>query len=76
VPAALLGRASSVEWLLSYCGSPVGVVAAGAAAGAFGPRAVLVVGGCLAALTALVLLVPGVGEHGGLQVSDSSQGTR
>lgn len=39
VPAALLGRASSVERLVSYVGSPVGVLAAGAAAGAVGPRA-------------------------------------
>lgn len=65
VPTALLGRASSVEWLLSYAGSPVGVVAAGAVAGAFGPRAVLGVGGSLAALMALVLLVPGVREPQG-----------
>jgi MFS family permease len=64
VPATLLGRASSVEWLLSSVGSPVGVIAAGAAAEAAGPRAVLVVGGCLAALMVLVLLVPGVREPG------------
>jgi predicted MFS family arabinose efflux permease len=62
VPAALLGRASSVEWLLSYAGNPVGILVAGAAAGVAGPRAVLVVGGCLAALMGLVLLVPGVHE--------------
>jgi DHA3 family tetracycline resistance protein-like MFS transporter len=67
VPATLLGRASSVEWLLSYASNPVGIVAAGAAAAAAGPRAILVVGGCLAALTALVLLVPGVREPGGRQ---------
>ncbi|HEY2575465.1 MAG TPA: MFS transporter, partial [Streptosporangiaceae bacterium] len=64
VPASLLGRASSVEWLLSYAGTPVGIVAAGAVAGAAGPRAVLVAGGCLAALMALVLVVPGVRESG------------
>jgi DHA3 family tetracycline resistance protein-like MFS transporter len=67
VPAALLGRASSVEWLLSYAGTPVGILAAGAAAGAAGPRAALVAGGCLAALMALVLLIPGVREPAGHQ---------
>jgi MFS family permease len=62
VPASLLGRASSVEWLLSSVGGPVGLLAAGVAAEAAGPRAVLVVGGCLAALMGFVLLVPGVRE--------------
>jgi DHA3 family tetracycline resistance protein-like MFS transporter len=71
VPAALLGRASSVEWLLSSVGSPVGVLAAGAAAGVAGPRVVLAVGGCLAALMCLVLLVPGVRAPGKRQEGPS-----
>jgi MFS family permease len=62
VPAELLGRASSVDWLVSFAGSPVGIVVAGVAAGSVGPRAVLLAGGCVAALMALVLMVPGVRE--------------
>ena len=65
VPDVLLGRASSVEWLVSYAASPLGIVVAGTAAAAAGPRTVLVIGGCLAALMGLVLLVPGIGEAGG-----------
>jgi hypothetical protein len=33
VPAGLLGRAASVDWLMSFAGSPAGVVVAGVAAG-------------------------------------------
>ena len=62
VPAALLGRAASVDWLVSFAGSPVGIVVAGVAAGSVGPRAVLLAGGGVAALMALVLVVPGVRE--------------
>jgi MFS family permease len=65
VPAGLLGRASSMDWLVSFAGSPVGVVVAGLAAGSVGVRAVLLAGGCVAALMALVLLVPGVREPKG-----------
>jgi orotidine-5'-phosphate decarboxylase len=63
---------------VSYVGSPVGVLAAGAAAATAGPRAVLVVGGCLAALMGLVLVVPGVREPGGRQegTSEPAQAVR
>jgi DHA3 family tetracycline resistance protein-like MFS transporter len=60
VPPALLGRVSSVDWLLSLALSPVGTVVGGAAVGVTGIRPAIVVGGVLAASTAAVLLIPGV----------------
>ncbi|HKB31298.1 MAG TPA: MFS transporter [Streptosporangiaceae bacterium] len=60
VPAHLLGRAASVDWLVSFVGSPLGIVAAGIVAGTIGTRATFVAGGGLAALMTLVLLLPGV----------------
>jgi MFS family permease len=60
VPANLLGRASSVDWLVSICLSPLGMLVAGFAAGAIGVRNTIVAGGVLAALMVLALLVPGV----------------
>jgi MFS transporter, DHA3 family, tetracycline resistance protein len=60
VPTNLLGRASSVDWLVSLCLSPLGVLAAGFVAGAIGTRNTIVAGGVVAALGILVLLVPGV----------------
>jgi MFS family permease len=60
VPPDLLGRASSVDWLVSLCLSPLGVVAAGFLAGAIGTRNTLLAGGAVAALTVIVLLLPGV----------------
>lgn len=60
VPANLLGRASSVDWLVSICLSPLGIVVAGFVAGAIGVRNTIVAGGVLATLMVLALLVPGV----------------
>lgn len=60
VPSDLLGRASSVDWLVSLCLSPLGVVAAGFLAGAIGTRNTLLAGGAVAGLTVIVLLLPGV----------------
>jgi predicted MFS family arabinose efflux permease len=60
VPASLLGRAASVNWLLSIAGTPLGVIIAGLAAGTAGPRAVLFTGGSVAALSMLGVLLPGV----------------
>ena len=62
VPAEMLGRASSVDWLVSLSLTPAGVLAAGATAAVFGPRTALVACGIIASSMTLVLLVPGVRE--------------
>jgi MFS family permease len=60
VPRHLLGRASSVDWMLSLGLSPLGIVVAGALAGVIGTRTTMFAGGLLSAGAALCLLVPGV----------------
>jgi MFS family permease len=60
VPAALLGRVASVNYVLSFALSPLGLVAAGALAEAIGVRATLVIGGGVTALTTLIPFLPGV----------------
>lgn len=65
VPARLLGRASSADWLASFSLSPLGIVAAGAVAALAGTRITLLAGGGLAAGTAAIcLLLPGMHEAG------------
>jgi hypothetical protein len=61
VPANLLGRASSVDWLVSICLSPLGMVVAGFVAGGIGVRNTLVAGGVIAATISVVAIsMPGV----------------
>ena len=60
VPDRLLGRASSVDWLVSIALSPLGIVAAGGVAAAIGVRPTILAGGALASLAGLCLLIPGV----------------
>ena len=60
VPAQMLGRASSVDWLFSISLSPLGLVFAGALAGSIGVRATVLLGAGLGALSCLVVFVPGV----------------
>jgi MFS family permease len=60
VPADMIGRASSIDYLVSICLSPLGLVAAGATATLIGIRATLVVGGAIGVLCSLALVVPGV----------------
>jgi predicted MFS family arabinose efflux permease len=60
VPADMLGRASSVDWLFSTCLSPLGVLFAGTLAGAIGARETILLGAALSALSCLVVFVPGV----------------
>jgi DHA3 family tetracycline resistance protein-like MFS transporter len=60
VPPEMLGRASSVDWLLSMCLSPVGILVAGIAAASIGVRATLLAGGLISAAMAWVLFLPGV----------------
>jgi MFS family permease len=59
-PAELLGRVSSIDWLFSLAFSPLGALAAAAAAATFGVRAALIAGGMIAVATGSVLFVPGV----------------
>ena len=60
VPAGMLGRVSSVDWVLSLALAPLGTIAAGAAAGLAGVLATLIAGGAVAAATGAVLLNPAV----------------
>jgi len=65
VPAKLLARVTSLDYLVSLALMPVGYALAGPAADAFGPKAVLqavlqVGTGVLVASTLAVLPVPGV----------------
>lgn len=60
VPPELLGRASSVDWLVSLSLSPLGVLVGGAAAGVIGTRATMLIGGCVAVAMGAILFVPGV----------------
>lgn len=62
VPAELLGRVASLDWMLSLALSPLGMIAGGAAAGAVGVRMTLILSGALAACTGGVILVPKVRE--------------
>jgi DHA3 family tetracycline resistance protein-like MFS transporter len=60
VPTALLGRVSSVDYVLGYALGPLGLIAAGAAADVIGVRTTLVIGGAITALTTFIPLLPGV----------------
>ncbi|HUY48656.1 MAG TPA: MFS transporter [Streptosporangiaceae bacterium] len=60
VPADLLGRVSSLDWLVSLALAPLGTVLGGALAGIVGVRLTLILGGAIAAGTGSVLFLPGV----------------
>jgi MFS-type transporter involved in bile tolerance (Atg22 family) len=60
VPPELIGRASSVDWLVSISLSPLGVLVAGLVAGSIGTRTTMLLSGGVATLAAAVLFVPGV----------------
>jgi hypothetical protein len=60
VPAEKLGRVSSIDYLVSFALSPIGLIAAGATAAAIGVRTTLLIGGAITALTTLIPLIPGV----------------
>jgi predicted MFS family arabinose efflux permease len=63
VPPELLGRVSSVDWLLSLALSPLGAIAGGAAAAAAGVRLTVIIGGAIAAAaTSSAIVLPGVRE--------------
>jgi MFS family permease len=60
VPREMLGRASSIEWIFSFAGTPVGIIGAGLLSARIGVRPVLLAAGILAALATLAVMVPGV----------------
>jgi hypothetical protein len=60
VPAGMLGRVSSVDWLFSICLSPLGLLFAGVLAGPLGVRQTILLGAGLSAVSCLVVFVPGV----------------
>jgi MFS family permease len=63
VPNALLGRVSSVDWLVSTSLLPLSFVVAGPAGDAFGARRTLIVAGIAGAAAMLAcLLIPGIGD--------------
>jgi hypothetical protein len=60
VPNELLGRVSSLDWMITILGAPVSFLVVGPLATAFGADAVLIVAGILgAAATLLFMLMPG-----------------
>lgn len=60
VPRSLLGRATSLDWLVSISLTPVSFAIAGPLGEAVGARATLVGGGIIAATTVVFLFLPGV----------------
>lgn len=60
VPAEMLGRASSVDWLFSICLSPLGILFAGVLAGSIGVRETVLLGAVVSAVSCLVVFAPGV----------------
>jgi MFS family permease len=62
VPAHMLGRASSVDWLFSLCLTPLGVLVAGVLATSVGVRGTLLLGGAVATAASLVVVSPRVRE--------------
>jgi DHA3 family tetracycline resistance protein-like MFS transporter len=70
VPAALLGRVSSLDWLISISLLPISFALTGPAAAAVGARTTLAIAGIAgAALTVAALFLPGMRD-----VEDSGTG--
>ncbi len=65
----MIGRVAAVDYFFGFALSPLGLVAAGAAAQAIGVRTTLVIGGDITGLTTLVPFIPGVRDP------DRSDGT-
>jgi MFS family permease len=84
VPAQILGRASSVDWLFSLCLTPLGVLAGGVLATSIGVRETFLLGGAIATAASFVAVSPRLREpdHSGIfgcdavRPSGSSQPTQ
>ena len=60
MPNELLGRVSSLDWMITILGAPISFLVVGPPAAAFGADAVLIVAGILGAGSALAfMLMPG-----------------
>jgi MFS family permease len=74
VPAALLGRVSSLDWLISIGLLPVSFALTGPVSSAIGVRTTLVVGGVVGGVvTFAALLLPGMREVEGLDASTANE---
>jgi predicted MFS family arabinose efflux permease len=73
VPAELLGRVMSLDWLVSLALTPLGTLAAGALASALGVRTTLVIGGSVAACAGLVVLLPKVREPDRRRIAETAE---
>ncbi len=60
IPAEMLGRVSSIDWLFSICLSPLGILVAGVLATSIGARDTMVAGALISLAAAGVAFVPGV----------------
>jgi MFS family permease len=79
VPNELLGRVSSLDWMITILGAPISFLVVGPAAAAFGADTVLIVAGVLGAASALIFMrMPGAlePEHDGtLELKAGRSGT-
>ena len=77
VPSELLGRVSSLDWMITIMGAPVSFLVVGPLAAAFGADAVLIAAGILGAgATVVFMLLPGAREperDGSLELSDADR---
>ena len=62
VPAHILGRASSIDWLFSLSLKPLGVLVGGVLATSIGVRETFLLGGAIATAASLVVVSPRVRE--------------
>jgi len=79
VPNELLGRVSSLDWMITILGAPISFLVVGPAAAAFGADTVLIVAGVLGAASALTfMLMPGARgpeRDGSLELKAGRSGT-
>ena len=79
VPNELLGRVSSLDWMITILGAPISFLVVGPAAAAFGADTVLIVAGILGAGSALTfMLMPGARgpeQDGSLRLSSDRSET-
>lgn len=73
VPRDMLGRASSIEWIFSFAGTPVGIIGAGLLSARVGVRPAMLAGGIVAVLATLGLIVPGVRDPERAQLAPQGQ---
>jgi hypothetical protein len=76
IPNHLMGRVSSLDWLISIAGLPVSYALTGPAAAALGARTTLVAAGVVGAVVTLAaLLLPGMRAVDGILSQGASAGT-